>query len=71
MVGAATSRHNAGEGAANMARKHHSIEFQDEACKLVTKQGYSQQKAAEELGITRVTMGTLVKKRGHVKPRGC
>ena len=27
-----------------MARKQHSIEFQDEACKLVSEQGYTQQK---------------------------
>jgi transposase len=68
MVGAATGRHNAGEGAVFMARKQHSIEFQDEACKLVTEQGYSQQEAADKLGITRMTMGTWLKKRGHVKP---
>jgi transposase len=68
MVGAATGRHNAGKGVAIMARKQHSIEFQDEACKLVTEQGYTQKKAADELGITRVTMGTWLKKRGHIKP---
>jgi transposase len=67
-VGAAMGRHNAGKGAAIMARKQHSIEFQDEACKLVTEQGYTQQKAADELGITRVTMGTWLKKRGHIAP---
>jgi len=39
-----------------MARKHHSIAFQDEACKLVTQQGYTQEKAARELGITAVTL---------------
>ena len=51
-----------------MARKHHSIEFQDEACKLVAEQGYTQQKAATELGITRMTLMTWLKKRGLVKP---
>lgn len=51
-----------------MARKHHSIEFQDEACKLVTEQGYTQKKAAEELGITRETMGVWLRKGGHVTP---
>jgi transposase len=68
MVGAGTGRHHADEGAAIMARKQHSIEFQDQACKLVTEQGYTQQKAADELGITRVTMGAWLKKRGHVQP---
>jgi transposase len=51
-----------------MATKHHSIEFQDQACKLVTEQGYTQQKAADELGITRMTMMTWMKKRGLIKP---
>jgi transposase len=51
-----------------MARKHHSIEFQEQACKLVSEQGYTQQKAAEELGITRVTLMTWLKKRGLIKP---
>lgn len=51
-----------------MARKQHSIEFQDEACKLVAEQGYTQQKAADELGVTRMTMMTWLKKRGLIKP---
>ncbi len=51
-----------------MARKQHSVQFQDEACKLVSEQGYTQQKAADELGITRVTMQTWLKKRGLLKP---
>ena len=51
-----------------MPRKQHSIEFQDQACRLVTEQGYTQQKAADELGITRVTIQNWLKKRGHVRP---
>jgi transposase len=51
-----------------MAQKHHSIEFQDQACKLVTEQGYTQEKAAKELGITSVTLRTWLKKRGLLKP---
>ncbi len=51
-----------------MARKQHSVQFQDEACKLVSEQGYTQQKAADELGITRVTVQTWLKKRGLLKP---
>jgi transposase len=68
MVGAASGRHNAGKGAAMMARKHHSIEFQDEACKLVSQQGYTQEKAANELGITTVTLRSWLKKRGLLEP---
>jgi transposase len=67
-VGAATRRHNAGKETAIMARKQHSIEFQDEACKLVTEQGYTQGKAAKELGITRETMHAWLKKRALLKP---
>ena len=51
-----------------MARKHHSIEFQDQACKLVSEQGYTQKKAAEELGITTVTMREWLKKRSLLAP---
>jgi transposase len=43
------------------------MEFQDQACKLVSEQGYTQQKAANELGITRMTMMTWLKKRGLLK----
>lgn len=52
-----------------MARKqHYSVEFQDQACRLVTEQGYTQQKAADELGVTRITMQNWLKKRGLLKP---
>ena len=51
-----------------MARKHHSIEFQDEACKLVTQQGYTQTKAAKELGITVMTLRAWLTKRGLLQP---
>jgi transposase len=51
-----------------MANKHHSIEFQDQACKLVTEQGYTQKQAAKELGITAITLRTWLKKRGLLKP---
>ena len=47
-----------------MARKQHSIEFQDQACKLVSEQGYTQRKAAEELGVSTWTLRTWLKKRG-------
>jgi transposase len=51
-----------------MANKHHSIEFQDQACKLVTEQGYTQEKAATELGVTTVTLRAWLKKRKLLKP---
>lgn len=51
-----------------MASKHHSIEFQDQACKLVSEQGYTQEKAAKELGVTTVTLRSWLKKRGLLKP---
>jgi transposase len=51
-----------------MARKQHSIEFQDQACKLVSQEGYTQKKAAQELGITTVTLRTWLEKRGLLEP---
>ena len=51
-----------------MARKHHSIEFQDQACKLVTEQGYTQLKASQELGVTRETIHAWMKKRKLIQP---
>src|SRR5437588_9439637 len=51
-----------------MARKHYSLDFQDQACKLVTEQGYTQKKAADELGITDVTLRSWLEKRGLLKP---
>jgi transposase len=69
MVGAASGRHNAGEGVRDMARKHHySVEFQEQACKLVTEQGYTQIKAAQELGVTRETIHEWLKKRKLLQP---
>ena len=53
-----------------MARKkqYYSVEFQAEACKLVTDQGYTQQKAADKLGVSRVTIQNWMKKRGLIEP---
>jgi transposase len=47
-----------------MARKRYSKEFQDEACKLVTEQGYTQKKAAQELGISPEVLKYWLNKRG-------
>jgi transposase len=51
-----------------MAGKHHSIEFQDQACRLVSEQGYTQRKAAAELGVHTWTLRTWLHKRGLLKP---
>ena len=51
-----------------MARKHYSIQFQDQACKMVTEKGYTRQKAAAELGVTEESLRTWLKKRGLYKP---
>jgi transposase len=51
-----------------MNRKHYSKEFQDEACKLVTEQGYTQVNAAKELGIAVHQLHHWMKKRGLIKP---
>lgn len=51
-----------------MAKKRYSVQFQDEACKLVSEQGYTQQKAADELGVTRVTIQNWLKRRGLLTP---
>ena len=51
-----------------MARKHYSVQFQDEACKLVTEQGYTQKKAADELGVTKESLKNWLRKRGLSKP---
>ena len=51
-----------------MTRKHHSKEFQDQACKLVTEQGYTQKKAAEELGVPLHKLHYWMKKRGLIQP---
>jgi transposase len=54
-----------------MARnRRHSIEFQDEACKLVSERGYSQSQAAEELGIIPSNLSRWLKKRGLLQTPG-
>jgi transposase len=50
-----------------MARKVYSDSFKDEACKLVSTQGYSVAKAAKELGVSPMTLEYWLKKRGHRK----
>jgi transposase len=51
-----------------MAQKRYSKEFQDEACKLITEQNYTQKKAAEELGVTVDRLKYWLRKRGLIQP---
>jgi transposase InsO family protein len=51
-----------------MVRKHHSVSYQDQACKLVTDEGMSQVDAAKQLGIHPVTLRKWLTKRGLVTP---
>jgi transposase len=51
-----------------MVKKHHSVAYQDQACKLVTDGGMSQVDAAKQLGIHPVTLRKWLTKRGLVTP---
>jgi transposase len=53
---------------ATMSKKHHSVSYQDQACKLVTEQKLSQVDAARQLGIHPVTLRAWLKKRGQLAP---
>src|SRR4030095_7035287 len=46
-----------------MARKTYTKEFKDEACRLVTEKGYTQDRAAAELGVTRYTLRDWLRER--------
>jgi transposase len=50
-------------------QKRYSKEFQDQACKLVTEQGYTQQQAADAVGVTRESIGDWLARRGLTTPR--
>jgi transposase len=55
-----------------MPGKEYSLEFKQEAIKLVTEQGLSHKKAAEEIGIPASTMSGWVyrlKKRGKTQDK--
>ena len=51
-----------------MSKRHHSVSYQDQACKLVTEQKLSQVDAAKQLGIHPVTLRGWLKKRGQLPP---
>lgn len=48
-----------------MSRKRYSVEFKDEACRLVNEQGYSISRAARELGLSYTALRDWLK----TKPR--
>jgi transposase len=50
-----------------MAGKRYGKEFQDEACKLVSQQGYTQRKAAQELGISVDRLKYWLRRRGLIQ----
>ena len=49
-------------------QKRYPKEFKDEACKLVTEQGYTQRQAAEQLGVNPLTLKDWLEKRGLTGP---
>jgi transposase len=49
-------------------QKRYPKEFKDEACRLVTEQGYTRRQAAEQLGINPLTLKDWLEKRGLTGP---
>jgi len=47
-------------------RKRYSKEFQDDACRLARREGYTRQRAADELGIPAPTLTQWMRRRGMV-----
>jgi transposase len=62
MAGAGERRQNAARKDSQMA---YTLEFKDQACKLITEQGYSQAKASTELGVNQNTLRYWLSKRGY------
>jgi len=48
-------------------KRHHNKSFREEACKLVTEQGYSAREAARELGIATTTLWNWLTENGEHK----
>ena len=49
--------------------KRYPKEFKDEACRLVTEQGYTQRQAAEQLGVNVLTLKGWLEQRSATPPR--
>lgn len=52
-----------------MAKRVFTTAFKDEACGLVTGQGYTAARAAKELGVAEMTLRTWLKARGWRGPQ--
>jgi transposase len=52
-----------------MARKRYTAAFKDEACKLVTVEGYESATAAKKLGLAEQTLRYWLVQRGWEGPR--
>jgi transposase len=48
--------------------KRYPKEFKDEACRLVTEQGYTQRQAAEQLGLNKLTLKGWLEQRSATPP---
>ena len=48
------------------SKKKHTLEFKQEAVKLITEQGYSQAEAAKRLGIAHANLSRWVKQLKHM-----
>jgi transposase len=48
--------------------KRYPKEFKDEACRLVSEQGYTHRQAAEQLGINQLTLKGWLEQRGLTRP---
>lgn len=48
--------------------KRYPREFKDEACRLVTEQGYTQRQAAEQLGVNPLTLKGWLEQRSATQP---
>lgn len=51
-----------------MSRKVYSVQFQDEACKLVTDEKLTVSAAAKKLGVDHWTLRKWLEKRGQYEP---
>jgi transposase len=52
-----------------VARKRYTTAFKDEACKLVTEQGYEVATAAKKLGVAEMTLRYWLVQRGWEGPK--
>ena len=50
-----------------MPRKRYSLQFKDEACRMVTEQGYTWKQVTAKLGIGKNTLEYWLKQRGRLE----